>query len=90
MPKGIAIVFWLIRMPCAAIANILAFRIFARLREAGIERRWWKNEDVSLYRLYWRMAPAHGWPRGTLVAAGSFFAVGGAALLLMTILYWGK
>ena len=89
MPKGIAFVFWLISLPCAAIANILAFRIFDRLREAGIERRWWKNEDFRLYKLYWKMAPDHGWPRGTLVVAACFFAVGGAAVLL-AISYWGR
>ena len=92
MPRGMAIIFWLISLPCAAIANILAFRIFARLNEVGIEKRWWswKYEDIELYKLYWRLAPARGWPRRTLVAAVCFFAVGAVSILSAAILYWGK
>jgi hypothetical protein len=91
MPKGMAIVFWLISVPCAAIANFLAFRIFARLSDAGIERGgYWLREDIRLYRLYWRLAPARGWPRRTLVTAASFFAVSAAAILVAAILYWGR
>jgi hypothetical protein len=85
-----AILFWLISVPCAGIANLLAFRIFARLKEAGIERRWWRHEDFRLYRLYWKLAPTRGWPRQTLIAAACFFGVGGAAMLVAVILYWGK
>ena len=90
MPKGMAILFLLVSVPCAGIANLLAFRIFARLREAGIKRRWWKNEDFRLYKIYWELAPARGWPRRTLIAAACFFGVGGVAMIAAVILYGGK
>jgi hypothetical protein len=78
-------IFWAVTVPCGAIANGLAFWIFARLRKIGITRRWWKGEDFRLYGIYWRVAAEHGWSRWPLVAAGGLFAVGCAALLLAAL-----
>lgn len=73
--------FWAVAMPCAGIANVLAFWVFARLDSVGHPRHWWRMEDFTLYRLYWKLAPEHGWSRLPLVAAASSFLVAGIALL---------
>jgi hypothetical protein len=74
--------FWRVSIPCAAIANVLAFWVFARLKSVGYKRRWWKMEDFKLYETYWRIAPEHSWSRLPLIAAVGIFLLGVAALLL--------
>ena len=76
-------IFWFVSIPCVAVANVFAFWIFARLRQLGFERKWWRP-DFELYLLYWKLAPVNGWSRAPLIAAGSLFVGGIAALLLAT------
>lgn len=72
--------FWVVSIPLAAIANVLAFQIFARLESLGYRRRWWRMEDFRLYKLYWKLAPEQGWSRMPLIVAG--LCVGAAAVVL--------
>jgi hypothetical protein len=74
--------FWAVAIPCAAIANFFAFQIFTRLESAGYPRRWWRMEDFRLYKLYWKLAPEHGWSRTPLIAAGVCFVIVAVAVLL--------
>ena len=74
--------FWAVGVPCAGIANVLAFWIFARLGSIGHARHWWRMEDFRLYRLYWKLAPEHGWSRMPLIAAGGFFLLAVASVFL--------
>jgi len=74
--------FWAVSIPCAGIANFLAFWIFARLDSIGHPRHWWRMEDIRLYRLYWKLAPEHRWSRVPLIAAASLFLIAGAAMFL--------
>jgi hypothetical protein len=67
--------FWTVSIPCAAVANVLAIWIFARLKTLGFERRWWKQQDFFLYATYWRLAPKQGWSRLPLIAGAALFAV---------------
>ena len=69
---------------CTAIANLLTFEIFNRLESLGHLRRWWRMEDYKLLRLYWKLAPDHGWPRSPLIAAVGLMLIAFAALLLAT------
>jgi|SRR6516162_8512491 hypothetical protein len=69
---------------CVAVANFLAFEIFARLETLGYLRRWWRMEDLRLYRLYWNLAPEHGWSRAPLVMAVALMMVAVSAVLLAT------
>lgn len=69
-------------MPCAGVATVLAFWIFARLDSVGHPRHWWRNEDLRLYRLYWKLAPEHDWSRVPLVAAAISFLIAGVALFI--------
>ena len=70
----------------ATVANLVAFQAFARLESLGYRRRWWKMEDLRLYRLYWLLAPSHGWPRWPLVTAMAVFVGCGGAFMLTVIL----
>jgi len=74
--------FWTISIPCAAVASVLLFWIFARLRTLGFERQWWKMQDFKLYATYWRLAPGQGWSRLPLIAAFALFALACVTLLL--------
>jgi len=41
-------------------------------------------EDLRLYRLYWNLAPEHGWSRAPLVMAVALMMVAVSAVLLAT------
>jgi hypothetical protein len=77
MHKTTWILLWAVPVSllCTGAANILAFWIFARLDSIGYPRHWWRMEDFGLYKVYWKLAPEHGWSRLPLVAAGAFFLV---------------
>jgi hypothetical protein len=49
--------FWPIAVLCVAIADILLFGIFARLKTLGFEHPWLSLHDFRLYSTYWRLAP---------------------------------
>jgi hypothetical protein len=85
MHKPIWFWFWTVSIPCAGVANVLAFWIFARLHSIGYTRHWWRMEDFKLYKLYWELAPEHGWSRLPLIAAGGFFLIACAVLLLSNL-----
>jgi opacity protein-like surface antigen len=75
-------VLFALAMGSATAANLVAFQAFARLESLGYGRRWWKMKDFRLYRLYWQLAPRHGWPRWPLATAfATFFACGAAFIL---------
>jgi hypothetical protein len=74
--------FWAVAMACAGITNALALWIFTRLAAVGYPRRWWRMEDFKLYKLYWKLAPEHGWSRMPLLASGVSLLIAGAALFL--------
>jgi hypothetical protein len=67
---------------CTA-ADLVAGQVFARLQPLGYERHWWRMEDFRLYRLYWHLAPAHGWPRWPLTVSFGCFLGCGAALAFL-------
>ncbi len=84
-------VFWIVCIPCAAIANVLAFWIFARMSTLGFERDVWSVwTDVRLYTLYWQKAPENGWSRSPLVTMGVLISIAVSALLSAAVLNWGK
>lgn len=83
-------IFWTVCIPCAAIANVLAFWIFARMGKLGFERGIWNWGDLRLYRLYWDKAPENRWSRTPLVAMGALMAVTICALFLAALFNWGK
>jgi hypothetical protein len=83
--------FWTVCISCAAIANVLAFWIFARMAKLGLERHVWSVwSDVRLYRLYWQKAPENGWSRAPLVTMGVLIAVAVSVFVLAAFLNWGK
>jgi len=80
--------FWAVAIPVGVIANFLAFQIFTRLESVGYSRRWWQMEDFRLYKLYWKIAPEHGWSRTPLIAAGICFVIAAAVVLLFAFGSW--
>ena len=76
-------IFWSVCIPCGAVANILAFWIFARTERLGFDRPIWSVwGDLGLYRIYWQKAPENGWSRTPLVAMGLLLGVALSALLV--------
>ena len=71
--------FVFVTIPCGAIANVLSYWIFARLRSVGHPRLQW-GMDPELYRLYWQIAPQHGWSRAPLLWMHAIFWGGCGAL----------
>jgi hypothetical protein len=80
--------FWAIAIPLGAVANLFALQIFSRLESVGYPRRWWRMEDFRLYKLYWKLAPEHGWSRMPLVAVGLCFVSAAAAVLVVALGTW--
>ena len=80
--------FWAIAIPLGAVANLFAFQIFARLETLGYGRCWWRMEDFRLYKLYWKLAPQHGWSRMPLVAAGLCFVSAAAVVVFIALVAW--
>lgn len=60
--------FFIVAMAFAVLANGLAFLMLGRMRSLGQQVSFWRtHRDWTLYREYWRIAPARNWSRAPIV-----------------------